>query len=101
MAVYTHSTPARYTHGSTNTITSKKGARATTFSRKISGLRTRSRDTSLLNVRKRIYSAGFPEFGAARNVTFVDGTDAGSTKDLVKKDTGVIGKSPSTFRSNS
>tara|TARA_R100000808_G_scaffold25093_2_gene61782 strand:+ start:7604 stop:7768 length:165 start_codon:yes stop_codon:yes gene_type:complete len=54
-----------------------------------------------LNVRKRIYSAGFPEFGAARNVTFVDGTDAGSTKDLVKKDTGVIGKSTRTFRSNS
>ena len=109
MAVYTHNTPARYTHGSTNRVQSAKGARATTFSRYLKGVRTRSRGTSWLTVAKRIYSQSFPTFGGSLGTTFYDSgfsgapryeAGFGSDKDLIEKSVNVVGKSSNTFRSH-
>ena len=78
MAVYTHSTAERYTHGSTNRVQSVKGARATTFSRATSNLRTRKRVAANFKTAERIYGADFPKFGAPLGVSY-DQTDITKT----------------------
>jgi hypothetical protein len=107
MATYTHSTPARYTHGSTNRVHSVKGARNTVFLRHLRKARTRSRPTSLLKVAKRIYSESFPSFGGSFRTEFQDdglaeaaGGTADPDFDHIKKSTRVVDKSSNTIRSH-
>jgi hypothetical protein len=99
MAVYTHTTPTRFIHGSTNRAQSVKGARATTFSRYLKGVRTRSRGTSLYPVAKRIYSEEFPKFGGSLGTSFAN-SGGNADLDLLKKNVKVVGKSSNTFRSH-
>jgi hypothetical protein len=99
MAAYIHTTPARYTHGSTNRAQSVKGARSTTFARYLNGVRTRTRGTSLCKVAKRIYSEAWPQFGGSVGTTFAD-SGGNADKDLIKKEVPVVGKSSNTFRSH-
>jgi hypothetical protein len=99
MAVYNHTTPARYIHGSTNRAQSVKGARSTTFARYLNGVRTRTRGTSLYKIAKRVYSEAWPQFGGSVGTSFSD-SGGNVDKDLIKKNVKVVDKSSNTFRSH-
>ena len=103
MATYTHSTPARYTHGSTNRVHSVKGARNAVFLRHLRKARTRTRPTSLLKVAKRVYSESFDSFGGSKGTIFQDAALAespGADLDHIKKATKVVDKSSNTVRTH-